>query len=184
MFGSFNPIRSLPITIVTAELVVHGTIQTRLQSVTDVVNEPGILHLIVYDATFMEPGSRRAVASASVAQIQLPDVLFLHTSGPTEPGAEVRTAKQAIKATLLAPPYTVEGQIHLPNEAELRQALDAFSDVFVPVTAARYWAYGVAESPNAVDLLVLNRVRAHVAIAAGVEWRGATPDLGGATNPW
>lgn len=184
MFGSFNPIRSLPITIVTAELVVHGTIETRLQRVTDLVSEPGIIHLIVYDATFMEPGSRRAVASASVAQIQLPDVLFLHTSGPTESGAEAPTAKQAIKATLLAPPYTVVGQIHLPNEAELRQALDAFNDVFVPVTAARYWAYGVAESPNDVDLLMLNRMRAHVAIAAGVEWRGATPDLGGATNPW
>jgi hypothetical protein len=184
MFGTFNPIRSLPVTIVTAEFVVQGTIQTRLQRLTDVLNEPDMIHLIVYDATFVEAGSRRAVASASVSQIQLPDVLFMHTTGPTESGAEARTAKQAIKATLLAPPYTIEGQIHLPNESELRQALDAFSDRFVPVTAARYWAFNAAEPPNYVDVLVVNRARAHVAIASDVEWRGEAPDLGGDTNPW
>jgi hypothetical protein len=184
MFGAFSPLQSLPITVVTAQLVIQGTIRTRLQRLTDVLNEPDAIHLIVYDATFMEAGSRRVVASASVSQIQLADVLFMHTSGPTEPGTDARTAKQAIKATLLAPPYTIEGQIHLPNESELRQALDAFSDRFVPVTAARYWAYSVAESPNHVDVLVVNRTRAHVAVAADTEWRGEAADLGADTNPW
>jgi hypothetical protein len=42
----------------------------------------------------------------------------------------------------------------------------------VPVTGAKYWAYGVAEAPNFVDLLVVNHARAHVCIAAGVEWQG------------
>ena len=53
------------------------------------------------------------------------------------------------------------------------------------MTAARYWAYSVAESPNHVDLLVVNHARAHVAVPAGVEWRKQAPDLGGgAENPW
>jgi len=184
MFGSFNPIQSLPVMVVTRQLVIHGTIQTRLHRLTDVVNEPDMVHLILLDATFMEVGSRRVVADAGVSQVQLADVLFMHTSGPTESGTEGRTAKQAVRATLIAPPYTIEGQIHLPYESELRQALDAYGDRFVPVTSARYWAYGVGESPNYVDLLVVNRARAHVAIAAGTEWRAETPDLGGAQNPW
>jgi hypothetical protein len=185
MFGTFNPAQSLPVTIVTPELVVHGTIQTRLRRLTDVVNEPDAVHLILFDATFMEVGSRRVVVGPAVSQIQLPDVLFVHTNGPTESGTEARTPKQAIRATLMTPPYTIEGQIHLPYESELHQALDAFGGRFVPVTAARYWAYGVAESPNYVDLLVVNRARAHIAIAPGVEWLKEDPNLGrGAPTPW
>jgi hypothetical protein len=98
----------------------------------------------------------------------------------------MRMPKQAVRATLLAPPFTIEGQIHLPYESELRFALDAYEGRFVPVTNARYWAYGVAESPNLVDLLAVNKARAHVVVAADVEWRTEAPDEGpGSTpNPW
>jgi hypothetical protein len=185
MFGTMNPVLSLPVTVVTAQLVIQGTIQTRLHRLTDVVNEPDAVHLILFDATLMEVGSRRVVAGPGVAQIQLPDVILMHTTGPTESGTEARTPKQAVRATLIAPPYTIEGQIHLSYESEIHQALDAFGGRFVPVTAARYWAYGVAESPNYVDLLVVNRGRAHVAISPGVEWRKEDPNLGrGGPNPW
>ena len=184
MYDSFNPIQSLPVTIVTAALVINGTIQTRLRRLTDVMNEPNLVHLILFDATFTTVASRRVVASAAASQVQLSDVLFIHTSGATESGTEARTAKQPIRATLIAPPYAIEGLIHLPYESELRQALDAFGDRFVPVTDARYRLYGLEESPTNVDLLVVNRTRAHVAIAADVEWTGETPDLGTDTNPW
>ena len=185
MFGTFNPAQSLEVTVVTAELVIHGTIQTRLRRLTDVVNEPDAVHLILFEATFMEVGSRRIVAGPATSQVQLPDVLFIHTSGSTASGAEARTPKQAVPATLIVPPFTVEGQIHLPYELELHQALDAFGGRFVPVTGARYWAYGVSEPPNHVELLVVNRSRAHVAISRGVEWLKEDPNLGNAgSNPW
>jgi hypothetical protein len=187
MLGSFNPVQALPVTVVTPQLIIVGTIQTRLRSLTDVMNEPDVEHLILFDATFMEVGSRRVIAAAAVAQVQLADMLFVHSTGSTESGPEQRTPKQAIRATLLVSPFTVEGQIHLPNEVQLNQALDALSGRFVPVTGARYWAYGVAESPNYVDLLVLNHARAHVAIEVGVEWHPDTeagePPRGG-SNPW
>ena len=185
MFGTFNPAKSLPVIVVTAQLVIHGTIQTRLRRLTDVVNEPDAVHLILFDALFMEVGSRRVVAGPAVSQIQFSEVLFLHTTGETESGAEARTPKQAVPATLLVPPFTIEGQIHLPYESEIHQALDAFGGRFVPVTSARYWAYGVSEPPNHVDLLVVNRGRAHVAISSGVEWLKEDPNLGrGGPNPW
>jgi hypothetical protein len=185
MFGTFNPAQSLPVMVVTAQLVIHGTIQTRLRRLTDVLNEPDAVHLILFDATFMEVGSRRVVAGPAVSQIQLPEVLFVHTTGPTESGAEARTPKQAVQATLLVPPFTIEGQIHLSYESEIHQALDAFGGRFVPVTAARYWAYGVSEPPNHVDLLVVNRGRAHVAIPRGVQWLKEDPNLDrGGPNPW
>ncbi len=188
MLGSFNPVQPLPITVVTEHLIIQGVLRTRLPRLTDVVNEPNIDHLVLIDATFMEVGSRRVVAASGVSQIQLADMLFLHTSGPIESGQEMRTAKLPIRAILLAPPFTIEGQIHLPMEEELQQAVDSLSDRFLPVTGAKYWAYGVAESLNNVELLVVNRARAHIAIPEGTEWHNvAPPNVGssrGGQNIW
>jgi hypothetical protein len=187
MIGSFNPVQFLSLTLVTSNLIITGSVRTRLQRLTDVMNEPDMDHLVLFEASFMEPGSRRITASASVAQIQLGDMLFVHTSGPTEPGHEMRTPKQPTRAVLLAPPYTIEGNIHLPMEEELQQAVDSLRDRFMAVTGAKYWAYGVAESPKEVDVLVVNRARAHVAIPVGTEWRKAGPpevSSRGGHNPW
>jgi hypothetical protein len=185
MLDALSPARSLPITAGTAHLIIQGTLHTRLHRLTDVLNEPDAEHLVLFDATFMEVGSRRVIAGPSVAQIQLADLLFAHVEGPTESETEMRMPKQAVRTVLLAPPFTVEGQIHLPYEAELHMALDAFGGRFLAVTDARYWAYSVAESPNHADLLLLNHARTHVAIPAGVEWRREPHDSGpGASNPW
>jgi hypothetical protein len=182
MYGSFNPLQSIPLTVVTPQLVIQGSLQTRLRRLTDVLNEPNMSHLILADATFMEVGSRRVVAGPAVTQVQLSDVLFVHSSGPTESGQEQRSPKQAVRAVILATPYTIEGQIHLPYESELQQALDAFESGFFPVSSARYWSYSVAESPNYVDLLVVNHSRAHVAIPAGAEWQREAPPVSGSSG--
>jgi hypothetical protein len=186
MFGSFNPVQALPLTIVTPHLVILGTLQTRLQRLTDVLNEPSAEHLILFDATFMEVGSRRVLAGPSVAQVQLADVLFVHANTETDASTTLRMPKQPIRATLLAPPFTIQGEIHLPFEAELHQALDGFGGRFVAMTKARYWAYSVAESPIYVEMLAVNHIRAHVAVPAGTEWHseGSHQDQGGGQNPW
>jgi hypothetical protein len=186
MLGSFNPVQELPLTLVTDKLVIEGTVLTRVRRLTDLVNEPDSVHIVLRDATFMELGSRRAVTQAAWAQVRLSDLLFVHASGPTESNSTERMPKHPVRATLLLPPFTVEGTIHLAYESELRIALDAYGDRFVPITDARYWAYSVAESPNKVDLLVVNHARAHVAIAAGVEWKGEAGQgqIDRSSNPW
>jgi hypothetical protein len=186
MYDSFSPPLSMQLIVATLGLLIQGTLKTRLRRLTDVLNEPTAEHLILFDATFMEFGSRRAAAGPGTAQVQLDDVLFAHTIGPTESGAELRVPKQPIRAVLIASPFTIEGEVHLAYEAELHQALDALAGRFVPVTKARYWAYGVAESPNEVDLLAVNHSRAHIAISAGVDWRTEAPDAGSgrASDPW
>ena len=182
MYASFAPPTPLPLTLITPALVIQGMLVTRLRRITDVFNEPGAEHLMLTDVTFMEVGSRRVIAGPAVAQVQIDDILFVHTTGSTESGSsEHRTSKQPIKSVLLLPPFTVEGQIHLGYEPDIAQALDGLNGRFIPVTGARYYAYGVAESPNYVDLLVVNRVRAHIAVAMNVEWRTEAPasQLGG-----
>jgi hypothetical protein len=185
MFSSFsaNPAQSMPLTVVTAQLIIQGTIQTRLLRLTDVVNEPDVASLVVLDATFMEVGSRRVVAGAAVSQVQLDDVLFVHMTRSSDANSDMRTPKQAVRATLLAPPFTIEGQIHLPYESELKIAMAAYAGRFLPVTGARYWAYGVAEAPNSVDLLIVNHAKVHVAVASSTEWLTEAPSGGGQGSP-
>lgn len=188
MFGSFNPVQLLPLTLVTDKLVIQGAALTRVRRLTDLVNDPNSEHLVLQDTTFMEIGSRRVVASGAAAQVRLSDVLFVHSNGPDEANSTMRMPKQPVKAALLLPPFTVEGTIYLPYEAELRIALEAYGDRFVAVTDAKYWAYGVAESPHSVELLAVNHARAHISIAAGVQWHGesgpAHADSDGGRNPW
>ena len=186
VFGSFNPVQQLPLTLVTDRLIIQGTVLMRVRRLIDLLNEPDTSHIVLQDAIFMEVGSRRIVASAAAAQVQLADILFAHSSGPVDSASTMRMPKQPVKATLLLPPYTVEGQIYLPYETELRIALEAYEDRFVPVTSARYWAYSVAELPISVELLAVNHARAHVSIAAGVHWGGETgpAESEGSQNPW
>ena len=106
------------------------------------------------------------------------------------PEHDERTRKPLVwlHGEVKTPPFTVEGTIYLPYEAELRIALEAYGDRFVAVTDAKYWAYGVAESPHSVELLAVNHARAHISIAAGVQWRGESgpphADSDGGRNPW
>jgi hypothetical protein len=188
MFGGFsNPIQALPVTIVTPQVIIEGMIQTRLHRLTDILNESDEPHLVIADATFLEVGSRRVLASAAIAQVQLAEILFVHTNGPTDSPADMRVPRQAVRATLVASPFTIEGLIYLAYEQDLRMALDAYGGRFLPVTGARYWANGGAEPPRDVDLLVVNHARAHVAVAAGVEWLTEAPpddEAGSGPNPW
>jgi hypothetical protein len=187
MFGSFTPAQSMQLTLVTPRLVIDGTMQTRLRRVADVFNDPDNANMVLLDATISEIGSRRVLAKAAVAQIPLADVLFGHMSGPDESSSEIRVPKQPVRATLILPPFTVDCQIHLPYESELRIALQAYEGQFLPVTAAKYWAYSVAESPVAVDLLLVNHARAHIAVPTVAGWRSEAPEADKPehhSNPW
>jgi hypothetical protein len=171
---------------VTPALVIEGKLQTRFRCLSDVLNEAGTEHLILSDALVMELGSRRIVAGPGVVRVQLNDVLFAHRSAPADVGAEMRTSMQPVKSVLLATPFTIEGLIHLAYEPEIARALDAQAARFMTVSAATYWAYSVAESPKAVDQLLVCREKTHVAIPPGVVWLTEPPldRSSGGSNPW
>ena len=39
MIGSFNPVQFLPLTLVTSNLIIQGSVRTRLQRLMDVMND-------------------------------------------------------------------------------------------------------------------------------------------------
>jgi hypothetical protein len=184
MFASFNPIRPLPLTVVTQNLFVQGIVQSHVRRLTDLLREVDSELLVLQDAKFIEVGSHRIVGNAAAGQVPLADVLMVHTTVATEGTEELRTSKQPVKATLLLPPFTVDGLVHLSYEPELAVALGGLTDRWLPVTGARYWAYGVAEEPVGVDLLVVNHARAHVIVPKGTDWSAAAPGQRPAQSPW
>jgi hypothetical protein len=187
MFGDFSPAYDLPLTVATPTMVVKGSVTTRVKRLTDLINEPDLTQLVLQDARFMEFGSRQVIAKGGAAHIPLGEILFVHTSSPTEGNAAMKMPKQPVEATLLLPPFTIEGTIYLAYESELRIALSAHMDRFIPVTNARYWAYGSAESSGVFELLAVQHARANIVIAAGVPWSGeAAPAPAGepGSNPW
>ena len=186
MFDNFNPVAEWPLTVVTDRLIIQGTALTRVKRLTDLINDPNLDYLVLQDATFTEVGSHRVVVSGGMGQIRLSDVLLVHSTASTNSNSNMRMPKQPIKATLMIPPFTVEGTIYLPYESQIRVALDGYTEKFVPVTQARYWAASVDEAPVSVDLLVVNHARAHVSVAADVEWSGEQePNVEeGGQNPW
>jgi hypothetical protein len=187
MFSSnFNPIQPLPLTLVTSGLIIQGVVRARIRRLGELMNDAESEHLVLEDARFVEIGSHRILGNAGTAQVARSDVLMVHTTTETEGSGELRTSKQPIRATLLAPPFTIEGMIHLAYESEIHVSLHSLTEPWVAVTGARYWAYGVAEEPVTTDLLVVNHARAHVVIARGVEWRPASESAAPrhTPNPW
>jgi len=179
MFASFNPVRPLPLTLVTSNLFVQGTIQARVRRLTDVLREADADVLTLEDVKFIEIGSHRIVGNAVVGQVALSDVLMVHTTVNTEGTEELRTSKQPIKVLLMAPPFSIDGLVHLSYEADLAVSIRGLTERWIPVTGARYWAYGVAEEPVSVELLIVNHQKVHISVPRGTEWSPAAPPAGG-----
>ena len=65
--------------------------------------------------------------------------------------------------------------------------MQAYEGRFMPVTAAKYWAYGVAESPIDVDLLLVNHARTFLAVPSVAGWQAEAPlseGTGHRSNTW
>lgn len=171
MFESVVPFLQVPLTVVTARLVIDGTVRTRRRRLSDLLNEADEPSLVLTDARFQELGTRRVIGTAMVAQVSLAETLFVHSSAPDESAPEMRTTKRAVPATVHLPPFILEGMIHLPPENELRIALEELHGKFLPLTNARYWAESVGEAVVETGFVVVNHARAHFAVAEGVEWQ-------------
>jgi hypothetical protein len=169
----------MQLTLVAEKLIIQGTCHTRFRRLSDLMNDRDSIHIVLVDATFLEVGSRRVMAQAAAAQIATEAILFAHSTTPTPSSPDLRQPRRGVKATLLLPPFTVEGQVHLPYESELRIALEAYEGRFLPVTKARYWAFSVAEAPRETDLILVNHARTHISVSAGVEWSPEMQPEGG-----
>ncbi len=182
----FAQIQQLPLTIVLPTVVVEGTFRAHLRRLTDVMNEPDNIQMVLTDVCFTDVSTGRKTPRVAVARIDTREALIAHTTVPTEGSEQQRTSKLPIRANVLLPPFTVTGSIHLVYEGELRTAIMSLTDRWVPVTGARYYCGGSSLEPVSADLLVVNNAKAHLAVATEDEWKSASPPslADRPANPW
>ena len=162
MFDSPTPLRQLPLTLYTEQLIVRGTVQTRQHRVTDILNVTDQPYLVLEDVALEEYGSADPPIRAEFAQVNLASVLFAVSLTTVEPVRELRTPKIAERALVSIPPFRVVGQVHLLPERNLRDGLSELHGAFIPVTDATFWSDRLGEARQTVAYVAVNQSRAQV----------------------
>jgi hypothetical protein len=193
-FDSPTPLRPIPLTLYTEQLVVRGTVQTRQHRVTDILNVTTDPFLVLEDVSLEEYGSADPPLQAEFAQVNLGSVLFAVSLTTVDPHRELRTPKVAERALVSVPPFRIVGRIHLLPERSLRDSLGELRGSFIPITDATYWADRLGEARQSVAYVAVNQNRAQVfaPFHESDPWAGAperaepgdaeTPDP--APDPW
>lgn len=162
MFDSLTPMRQLPLTLYTEQLIVRGVIQTRQHRVTDVLNITTEPFLVLEDVSIEEYGSAEPPLRAEFAQVNLASILFAVSLTTVEPVRELRTPKIIERALVSIPPFRVVGQVHLLPERSLRDSLTELQGAFIPVTDAMFWSDRLGEARQSVAYIAVNQSRAQV----------------------
>lgn len=162
LFDSPIPMRQLPLTLYTEQLIVRGVIQTRQHRVTDVLNLATDPFLVLEDVSLEEYSSAEPPLRAEFAQVNLASILFAVSLTTVDPIRELRTPKIAERALVSIPPFRVVGQVHLFPERSLRDSLGELHGAFIPITDAMFWSDRLGEARQSVAYIAVNQSRAQV----------------------
>ncbi len=163
MFAGISELARVEVTLYTDALITHGTVRTRQQRITDILNLSDEPFLVLEDVLVEELGTRGEPIRAAYAQVNLDAVLFAVVNEPARPAPELRTPKTQELAILSVPPFKVLGTIHLlPTGGDLRQALMELTGRFLPITDATYWSDPLGEARQQALLLAVNHRRTQI----------------------
>ena len=163
MFAAFQEVGRVELTLYTDSLIARGSVRTRQQRVSDIVNLAEDPFLILEDVTVEEYGGHGQPIRSAYAQINLDSVLFAVANTPVEPSPELRSPKEPEQAIIEVPPFKVIGTIHLlPTGGNLREGLTELTGRFLPVTDATFWSDQLGEARQTVLLVAVNHRRAQI----------------------
>jgi hypothetical protein len=163
MHEAYHETSGVELTLYSDALITHGTVRTNQRRVTDILNLTEDPFLVLEDVLVEELGTRGEPIRAGYAQVNLDAVLFAVVQEPAVPDPELRTPKVQEQAILSVPPFSIVGTVHLlPSGGDLRQALTALTDRFLPVTDAMFWSDRVGEARQQAPLLAVNHRRTQI----------------------
>ena len=150
------------LTLYTDAFVIKGTIRSRQNRITDILNQADDGFLVLSDAVVDEYGSRGTPTRSEFAQVNLGAVLFAVADTTIEPRPDLRTPKVPEQAMISIPPFRVIGRIHVLPERDLREALNELTGRFIPVTDATYWSESIGEARATAAMVAINHERAQI----------------------
>ena len=152
----------VPLILYTDAYVIRGTIRTRQNRISDILNQADEDFLVISDAVVDEYGSRGTPVRSEYAQVNLGAVLFAVAETAIEARPDLRTPKVPEQAMISIPPFQITGRIHLLPERDLREALGELTGRFVPVTDATYWSDSAGEARQTAPMVAINHTRAQI----------------------
>jgi len=154
--------QKVQMTLFTDAFVIRGSIRTRQNRLTDILNEAEEQFLILEDAVVDEYGSRDIAMKTEFAQVNLGAVLFAVAASAVEPRPDLRTPKIQEQAMISIPPFRITGRIHLMPERDLHEALSELTGRFIPVTDATYWSDSIGEARATAPMVAFNHEGAQI----------------------
>ncbi len=193
MLPEATPLRAIPMTLYTEQVVVRGTVLTRLHRVTDILNLADSRFLILEDALLEDLDAAEAPVRAAYAQVNLSSILFAVSLQAVESNRRLHMPKVAERALVSVPPFRIIGDVHLTPSGALRDGLAQLQARFIPVTDATFWSQRRGVGHETVAMVAINRDLAQVfapfqvesspskrrpAPASRIAWQGSDDDPG------
>ena len=150
------------LTLVTDSHIVRGTFSSRLNRLTDILNQAEHDFIVVRNAALVELGEGGVAARAKFAQVNLNTLLFAVADTSVEPKPEMRLPKSPEDALIVLPPFKLLGRIHIIQGSELYAALSEMTGRFIPLTQASYWSDTAGVAPTEAPMVAFNHSRAHI----------------------
>jgi len=130
-------VRSVEVDLLTSAFRVTGTVHTRYDRMSDLLNGVTGDQVMVEQATISEHADPSATVSAPTATVLTSAIILFSAPGLTgEAGAAMRIEKRRVKAQLAIPPIRVTGTIHVPIGSRPTDGVLNAADRFMPMTDA------------------------------------------------
>jgi len=168
-FGSFT-IREVDVDLITDSFRVSGTVRTRFDRMTDILNQLTGLHLTVEQATISEHADPTATVAAPSAVVATNSIILLSAPSLTgDSSAEMRIEKRRVRAQLAIPPIRVTGTIHVSIGSRPTDGLLNASDHFLAMTDAIVSSGAFPELARTLPAVAVSRDLAQVLLVADDE---------------
>ncbi len=162
-FSGFLEARPVEVDLLTDAHRVSGTVLTRFERVTDILNQLIGSHLAVAHATISEHGDPSATQAAPAAMIDVGAILVFTAQGlAPSASAEMRVPKRPVRARIVLPPVRCTGTIHVAMGSRPVDGLLNLTDRFLAMTDVTIESGAYPQLARSADVIAIARGRAQI----------------------
>ncbi len=169
-FTGMREAREIQVDLLTDSYRVSGSVMTRFDRVTDILNQLAGSHLTVGQATISEHADPTATQSAPTVSIDVAAILVLAAPGLAgQANAEMRVPKRPVRAQLALPPLRCTGTIHVAQGSRPVDGLLNLTDQFLAMTDVTIESGAHPELARSADVVAIARGRAQLMLVVDDE---------------
>lgn len=163
-FSGFREARAVEIDLLTDAYRVSGTVLTRFERVTDILNQLTGSHLTVAHATISEHADPSATQAAPTAVIDVGAILAFAAAGleAAPASSEMRVPKRPVRAQLGLPPVRCTGTIHVAMGSRPVDGLLNLTDRFLAMTDVTIESGAYPQLARTASVIAIARGRAQI----------------------